>query len=77
MSLGYAGTRFPVEREPLRRVAHMLAYRKKESPYEAHIGCYVTLQQYRVPPTSPRSPNKDHPVFSKYRGGPPAWYTGR
>jgi hypothetical protein len=27
-----------------------------------------------VPPTPPRSPNKDNPVSSKPRGGPPAWY---
>jgi hypothetical protein len=27
--------------------------------------------------TSPRSANKDNPVFSKSRGGPPAWYIGR
>ena len=27
-----------------------------------------------VPPTPPRSPNKDNPVLSKSRGDPPAWY---
>ncbi len=28
-------------------------------------------------PILPRSPKKDNPVFSKSRGGPPTWYTGR
>ena len=31
-------------------------------------------QQHHVPRPELRSPNKVYPVFSKSRGGPPAWY---
>ena len=59
------------------RAGIVASFSKPSSDYARRDKDGTALWTCPINPTLPRSPNKDNPVFSKSRGGPPAWYTGR